>query len=180
MARGGLLVFLGLVVWGISWFVSPHKAAEAAVAMEDTMRQVGTELGKSLGAPPPTSSGSSSMSPGPHGWRAFRLSWDILTGEAKPAEGRVQKPHERILLGLSGLTNVLMLLGALFLFRGTDGGAARALGVALLVAVAIDLSWLYLNDGEFRSGIQAGYWMWVAGFGLASFGFLARSRDTAV
>jgi hypothetical protein len=181
MARGVSLFAIGFVVWAISWFVSPHELisaskaidgalSEALEGMEATLRGLAGEDSPLTSASRPSTRSASSRpeipTGGPPGWRAFRFSWDLLTGRTEGDDAVKQK-----ILGATGLTNLLMLVGLLALLMG---GRGSALGGLLLGCAALNLSWLYLTDADFRSGLEAGYWMWVGSFVLAGAGLVRR------
>jgi hypothetical protein len=180
----GVLAAVGLALWAVSWFVSPHELISKTKEAEDVMRgalaemeSLVRELPSDLGDEGARSASRASNARldvgygGPPGWRAFRFSWDLLTGKAEgKGDGNVVK--EKI-LGLTGLTNALMLVALLVVATRGRGGAT---GMLLLAAVAMNLGWLYLTDAEFRSGLEAGYWMWVGSFALAGIGLVQRDR----
>jgi hypothetical protein len=182
------MALLGFVVWGISWFVPVHEALDAGRLVERAaedltrgLREAAEKAGAREGGEDTPDAvrrsaraggGDLDLGPysGPPGWRAFRASWDMLTGrDQRETDDSWVKVK---ILGLTGLTNVVML-AAIVLFLGT-GGRRRANGIALLVCAALDLAWIYLNRGDFVRGLEIGYYLWVAGFALAGFGLLAR------
>jgi hypothetical protein len=147
---GRSLVLVGILVWAVSWFVSPYEGLAS-----------GSE--------------GAGLYEGPPGWQAFRASWDMLT-EGKNA-GKGDAWRERV-CGASGLTNAVMVL-ALLVFLARGNRPARWLGWLLLLGAALDASWLYLTDGKFIEGLRAGYWMWLGSFALAGIGFLSRGSATS-
>jgi hypothetical protein len=162
MPKSTVVCVLALFAWAVSWFVSPHEQAEAWKAADslgdiaDSMLTPGAHEHKTSSEPP--------------GWTAARLSWNVLTGRA---ETKDKDAWKRWALGLGSVTNAAMLLAALALFMQRGG---KVLGWLLLACAAVNASWLYATDAEFRSGLQAGYWLWLGSFALAGAGFLARSR----
>jgi hypothetical protein len=184
--QGATLFAIGFVVWAVSWFVSPHEALTASKAAEDALGGALAEVESLVRSLPSEAEGgrprSRTSSPnldvgygGPPGWRAFRFSWDLLTGKVKGELDR-SVAKEKV-LGLTGLTNVLMLVGLLVVgVRGRGG----AVGMLLLAAAGLNLGWLYLTDAEFRSGLEAGYWMWAGSFVLAGAGLVQRDRSGRV
>lgn len=149
---------LGLLLFAISWFVPVHEMLSGA-------RELGRSL-ETLGAP----HSEGPLRSGPQGWLAARFAWDLLTNDGPSHEAKVTA------LGLTSLTNVVMVIAALaVLVRARSG--ARAIGVALLGCAVLDAGWLYLTDGDFRSGLQAGYWLWLASFGVVGFGLAGGTRS---
>ncbi|MCC7139167.1 MAG: hypothetical protein IT460_12165 [Planctomycetes bacterium] len=158
MGRGA--VWLGLLLFAVAWFVPVHEA----LGLSD---QLPPGIDRLEGA---TSARVPGIYRGPHGWRACRAAWDVLTSRED------RKGFESTLLGLTPLLNGVMLLGAAVAFGGGSARRARTVGGLLLVAFVWALGWLYWTDGEFRRGLQAGYWMWAASFALVGTAFLG-ARD---
>jgi len=201
MSRSGVMVLLGALAWAISWFVSPHEALSVAKpvqdAFQDTFGKLADELHRASddAAPagddervrrvraaeealrnPPSSAGLGDAMPyskGPPGWRAFRVSWDMLTGKNEN-KGDDSELKIRV-LGLTGLTNFAMLAALLILAVSSVAVApVRAMALLLLVACALDFSWIYLNDAKFVRGLEAGYYLWAGSFALVGLGLLQR------
>lgn len=153
-----LLALLGLVLFAISWFVPVHEMLSGA-------RELG-RAAESLGG----GAATGPLHSGPSGWQAARFAWDLLTKDGPSHEAKVTA------LGLTSLSNVVMLIAALAVLARARSGA-RAIGVVLLGCAVLDAGWLYLTDGDFRSGLQAGYWLWLASFGVVGFGLAGGTRS---
>lgn len=160
MGRGA--AWLGVLLFLVSWFVPVHEALAVSDHLPDGFERV--------------AEGATGRVPGvyrgPHGWRACRAAWDLLT--ADDSAGR--KGFEVTLLGLTPLLNLAMGAAALLALGGASARRVRRVGGVLLVAFVWSLGWLYWTDGEFRSGLRAGYWMWAASFALVGTAFLG-ARD---
>ena len=187
MGNGKTAIALGLLAWGVSWFVSPHDGLSAMGEMEKGLKEFGATLGQDEPGGEPSASPKDLLAPGfesavgpvprqgPLGWRAFRFAWTLLTtGESWSDIGKDARPA---ILGLTSLTNAVMLVAAFLLLAGRGG---RGLGFLLLACAALDGAWFYLGGREIRSGLAFGYWLWLGSFALAGFGFLARSKDVQV
>jgi hypothetical protein len=181
MSRSAVVVLLGLVVWAISWFVSPHEMlsmqSEAERKIGDLTKALeklgGDDAPDALRVRAPRGDAPVALSPkGPPGWRAFRFSWDMLTGEFESKDADAWKTK---VLGFTGLTNLAMLAAVVLTILRGSVGTARAMGAVLLACVALNLSWLYLTDEGFRGGLEAGYWLWAASFAVAGVGFRLRA-----
>ncbi len=147
------LAWLGLLLFAISWFVPVVKG-------QDTMDAFRSMSGALTG-------GRADAGGGPPGWQAFRFAWDLLTEKS----GGGSEAWKAKVCGATSLTNVAMLLSlfGLLSLKGRAGG----LGLLLLGCAALNLSWLYLTDGPFRSMLLAGYYLWVGSFVLVGVGLLA-------
>lgn len=157
---GRILVWAGVVLFVVAWFVPVHTALSASDALSPALDDVvgGTDLVRGLYR-------------GPHGWRACRAAWDLLS-----ADGAQRKGFEVTLLGLTPLLNLAMVAAIGSAALGRSAARARRLGLVLLGAFVWSLGWLYWTDGEFRAELRAGYWMWAASFALVGTALLG-ARD---
>ena len=170
------LAWIGVLVFAISWFVPVVKGQDLLNAGRDAFTGLGEGLNdggfkvKSTGSKPDGVAGGPSWLPG---WQACRFAWDLLT-EKNDMKDDGKDAWKATFLGATCLTNVLMLLAILVLL-GPRGGNTL-LGLLLLVAAVMNAGWLYLTDGEFRSALSTGYYLWAGSFALVGFAFL-RGRD---
>src|SRR5436190_19587783 len=114
MARLRVLVWVGLLAWGASWFFSAHEM----------VRQM-TDQGASSGPfREPT------LASGPPGWKAFRLAWDLAfadppdESEISPAVPLTRRLGNDVFsrsLFFTCLTNFAMPLVAIVLFLRIRG-----------------------------------------------------------
>jgi len=148
---GRNLAWLGVVLFAVSWFVPVVAGQDTARALED--------LGEAL-------SGERSSPGGPPGWQACRFAWDLLTDTS----GEGPDGLDVKVCGATCLTNVAMVAAVLALLASR--GRRPLLGLLLLACVALNLSWIYLGEGEMRSSLAAGYYLWTASFGLVGLGLL--------
>jgi hypothetical protein len=81
------------------------------------------------------------------------------------------RPH---VLGATVLTNLLMVLAVAVLWARP--GPHPRLGLTLLLAAALDASWLYLTDDVTREVLRLGYFLWVASFALVGAGLVLEGR----
>jgi hypothetical protein len=164
------LAMVGLLVFAVSWFLPVHEGLDA---VSDLERGMGNLVGAKV---------EGGLPGGPPGWKAFRLNWDELwKGETWSDAG--DEPR-KLVWNLTSVTNLLMLAAAFVVFAG--GRAARGMGWALIAALALNASWLYLKSdllpaemgggGSVREGLRVGYYAWLASFGLVGAGLLAH-RD---
>jgi hypothetical protein len=147
---GRNLAWIGVVIFAISWFVPVVKGQDMASGL--------AELGSAA------SEGKSSFG-GPPGWQACRMAWTFLTDGDSPKGGDAWRTR---VCGATCLTNVAMLLGIFILLSRRTGAAG--MGVVLLACAALNLSWLVLGDGDFRSILTVGYYLWVGSFVLVGLG----------
>lgn len=155
---GRNLAWIGVVLFAISWFVPVVKGQDMANSFG--------ELSEAFGQKNPFG--------GPPGWQANRMAWNLLTDGDAPKGGDSWKAR---VCGSTCLTNVVMLV-AVFLLLSRRSGAAR-MGVALFACTALNLSWIYLGDGDSRSMLSTGYYLWVASFALVGFGLRSTPESSA-
>jgi hypothetical protein len=195
MGGARVAAWLGIVLFVVSWFVPVHVALEASDQMASGLNEIEREMERALGNVADELEKSGEERPrieisksrpdvdipfvhsGPPGWRAARFAFDLLThADEKDGPGEVKASGggaKRIVLGLTSLTNLVMLAAAIVLFaRGS-----RGLGIALLVCAALNAGWVYLTDSDLREGLRVGYWLWLASFFLAGFGHLGASKE---
>lgn len=149
---GRNLAWLGVILFAVSWFVPVVKGQDAA----DAFRELGA-----------SASGERGSHAGPPGWQAFRFAWDLLTEGSEKG----QDSWKARVCGATCLTNVAMVL-ALFGLLSLRSRAAL-LGMLLLGCAALNLSWIYLSEGEFREMLAVGYYLWTGSFVLVGLGLLA-------
>jgi hypothetical protein len=175
------VAWLGIVVFAVSWFLDVHQGLSAASELERALDEPLDELRRAGGGSSDDAPESSwrprgrrdtgrpaVVAGGPPGWRAFRFAWDLLF--TKGGDDGVR----RILLGLTSVTNVLML-GALVVLL-TGAARTRGLGFLLLAAAALNAGWIYLVD-DVREGLQVGYYLWLASFAVVGFALLRPSDE---
>jgi hypothetical protein len=149
MARN--LMWIGVLLFAVSWFLPVVSAQGDA----------------------PFGAQGLKLYDGPHGWQAFRFAWDLLQDEAGVQPGASNT--KRLVLGATSLTNGVMLLSVLSLFFSLRA-VPRFLGWLLLVCAALNLSWIYLAEGDFVSSLRVGYYLWVGSFVVT--GFAALRNET--
>lgn len=162
---GGQLLLVGAILFVVAWFVPTYKDQGVLGALPSWMQWFGN-----------SGEGTLSSLEGPDwlpGWNAFRIAWQMLTGEPDAAR---EEHWKVLLLGSTCLTNVAMLLSLLLIVaRGCKGTAALGCGVLLLGCAAVDASWLYLCDRELIESYRAGYYLWLGSFLLVGLGALRRT-----
>ncbi len=174
------LAWLGVVLFAVSWFVDAHKMqgmASGFGGIAEGLSELTEGVAKEMGGTPSAQSGPAPAFldyGGPPGWQACRLAFDMLINK----EGMEFKGSEteRILLGSTSLTNVVMLLAVLLLFLRMNG-IPKPLGVLLLLCFALNLGWIYHSDAESRDQLAMGYYLWTGSFLLVGLASLMASPD---
>jgi|GEM_PF-5755014 len=177
------LAWLGVVLFAVSWFVNAHKMQGMSVGfgeLAEGFSELTEGLAKELGGPAPSAPSGPGPAPavldygGPPGWQACRFAFDMLID--KEGMGFKGSKTERILLGATSLTNIVMLLAVLTLFLRMNG-IPKGLGVLLLLCAALNLGWLYHSDADVRDQLAVGYYLWTGSFLLVGLASLMASPD---
>ncbi len=169
MGRG--TAWIGIVVFAVAWFLPVHSQLDAQSQLGSAFKDFGSELEKTVSddSEGPRASTSAShaggLYAGPPGWQAFRVAWDLLTSKSG------DRNLKSTLLGLTSVTNGVMVAAIVALLLGAGAGTLRGVGKGLFACAVLNLGWAIWSGEGIPSGLRVGYWLWVASFAFVGLSF---------